>query len=83
MVPGELSRALLGPVVPFAAPAQQFLGGSVTGKALWRHFLPSMYGNPCGQIPPGGPSPLSRKFDLGEVLLQAFALAWFCRVEAC
>ena len=62
-----------------AAPAQPVLGAAAVGKALRRRLLPSLSGEPCGQIPP---APFSGGSDLGEVLPQAFALGWLCGAEA-
>lgn len=67
MVPGEISRAPLGSVVPITALAQQFPAGVQSLEKLFRGSFFPMYGDPGGQIPPWGPSPLSRKSDLGEV----------------
>ena len=73
-------RILLGSVGPRGAvcsPGAADPGSAVTGKALLRCFLASVRRDPRGQIPPGGPSPLSRKPNLGAAFLQALLLAGF------
>lgn len=65
---------LLGPGVPFVAPAQRSWGAVIRELALQKPFPPSLHGGSCGQIT------LFLEQQIRVKFLPTFALCWLCTV---